>query len=63
MAEQWPFKPLVESSSLSALTEKVLVYGGFFFNSFVESSPFGDRRVFALTEKAFKKKAFLFNAN
>src|SRR5574341_344873 len=29
MAEQWPFKPLVESSSLSALTELLAAYGGF----------------------------------
>ena len=29
MAEQWPFKPLVESSNLSALTKKILPCGGF----------------------------------
>jgi hypothetical protein len=30
MAEQWPFKPLVESSSLSALICEALYNPGFF---------------------------------
>ena len=30
MAEQWPFKPFVESSTLSELTEKVFRFGRLF---------------------------------
>ncbi len=60
MAEQWPFKPLVESSSLSSLTVKAFHFlEGFFYFSqsvykpLIESSPFGDRRVFSLIVEAF----------
>ena len=33
MVEQWPFKPFVESSSLSALTEKPSSWKVFLFHS------------------------------
>ena len=70
MAEQWPFKPLVESSSLSSLTKSLPFWRLFLFlcsvptfNPLLESFPFRGQASITLLTRAFHFGGFFIIPN